>query len=75
MSGKLKRMVIQKRDTKRIKTNSKYKCVDEQSEDENEPGKDMIDDEQALSSKEVEFRETILKHESKLNLQNLTSDI
>lgn len=45
MNGNLKKMVIVKRDTKRIKTNPKYKCVDEASEDENEPGKDMHDDE------------------------------
>ena len=64
-NGNLKKMAIQKRDTKRIKTNAKYKCIDEASEYENEPGKDMNDDEQGLSSKEQEFRETILKHESK----------
>ena len=61
--------MIQKRDTKRLRTNPKYKCVDEGSEDENEPGKDMNDDEQGLSSKEQEFRETILKHESKLEFE------
>ena len=64
-NGNLKKMAIQKRDTKRIRTNAKYKCIDEASEDENEPGKDMNDDDQGLSSKEQEFRETILKHESK----------
>lgn len=38
-------MEIKKRDTKRIKTNPKYKCIDEGSEDENEPAKNINDEE------------------------------
>lgn len=61
-------MQIQKRDTQKIKTNPKYKCVDEGSEGEDPidlHGTKVLDDPQALSSKELDFRETILKHESK----------
>jgi hypothetical protein len=37
-------MAIIKRDTCKIKTNPKYKCVDEGSEDENEAQKGMNQD-------------------------------
>ena len=55
-------MQVVKKDTNKIKTNPKYKCVDEVSGDENEAQKN--EDYQNLSSKELDFRETILKFES-----------
>jgi hypothetical protein len=39
-------MQIIKRDTKKIKTNPKYKCVDEGSEDENDAAKNINDEDQ-----------------------------
>jgi hypothetical protein len=41
----LRKIQIIKRDTKKIKTNPKYKCVDEGSEDENEQAKNNNDEE------------------------------
>ena len=61
-----KKMNILKRDTNKIKTNPKYKCLDDGSEDENDAAKNNInDDPQAMSSKELQFRDNILKYESK----------
>ena len=59
-------MQMVKKDTNKIKTNPKYKCIDEVSCDENDAQKN--EDYQNLSSKELDFRETILKFESKINL-------
>jgi len=39
-----KKMSILKRDTQKIKTNPKYKCLDEGSEDENENSKNHLND-------------------------------
>ncbi len=39
-----KKMQIKKRDTFKIKTNAKYKCVDDGSEDENQQSKSNIGD-------------------------------
>ena len=58
-------MNILKRDTQKIKTNPKYKCVDDGSEDENDAKGAINDDPQAMSSKELQFRDNLLKHESK----------
>ena len=57
------KLLIKKRDTHKIKTNLKYKCLDEGS-DEGDEGKQ--EDYQQLSSKEIDFRETIIKLESKV---------
>jgi|LauGreDrversion4_2_1035121.scaffolds.fasta_scaffold442598_2 hypothetical protein len=54
---------VRKRDTHKIKTNPKYKCLDDGSDDENDEVKH--EDYQQLSSKEIDFRETIIKQESK----------
>jgi hypothetical protein len=55
-----------KKDTSKLRTNPKYRCVDDGSDDGEDPlpgkGGDEMD---ALSSKEMDFRETILKHERK----------
>lgn len=55
-----------KKDTLKIRTNPKYRCVDDGSEDGEDPllgkGGDEMD---ALSSKELDFRETIIKFEKK----------
>ena len=48
-----KKMNILKRDTQKIKTNPKYKCVDDGSEDENDAKGAINDDPQAMSSKEL----------------------
>ena len=37
-------MPIKKRDTNKIKTNMKYKCIDDGSEDENATSKNDIND-------------------------------
>ena len=53
-----------KRDTNKIKTNPKYRCLDEGSEDENAVTKTNInDDAQQQSSKEIQFRENFLRFE------------
>lgn len=54
-----------RRDTNKIRTNPKYRCLDEGSEDENGVSKNNINDEQQQSSKEIQFRETFLRFESK----------
>lgn len=65
-------MTIAKRDTHKIKTNPKYKCVDDGSEDENEAKNNtMNDDPQAMSSKELQFRDNLLKNESNSSIDNL----
>ena len=55
-----------KKDTHKIRTNPKYRCVDDGSDDGEDPllgkGGDEMD---ALSSKELDFRETIIKFEKK----------
>lgn len=58
---------IKNRDTAKIKTNFRYKCVDEDSgnDDDDDVHKN---DEFGLSSKEIDFRETIIKFESKESL-------
>jgi len=57
---------IMKRDTKKIKTNPKYRCKDEGSEDEADAAKGELQDlPQELSLKEQDFRETILKFEKR----------
>ena len=49
-----KKMGLAKRDTHKIKTNPKYKCVDDASEDEEQNHKDnVIQDPQEMSSKEI----------------------
>jgi hypothetical protein len=65
-NGNYKQMDIRKKDTTKIKTNTKYKCVDEGSENEHDAKQNLNEDPQQLSSKELDFRETILKHESKI---------
>jgi hypothetical protein len=56
-----------KKDTHKIRTNPRYRCVDDGSDDAEEPmlGKAGGEDLDALSSKELDFRETILKNEKK----------
>ena len=56
--------MINKKDTAKIKTNPKYKCVDDGSDDGDVDEK-QHEDYQQLSSKEIDFRETIIKQESK----------
>jgi hypothetical protein len=55
-----------KKDTAKIRTNPKYRCTDDGSDEGEDPllgkGGDEMD---ALSSKEMDFRETILKFERK----------
>ena len=55
-----------KRDTNKIKTNPKYKCIDEGSEDENAISKSNLNDDGQQSSKELQFRENFIKFESKI---------
>ena len=63
---KYKKVEIKKKDTSKIKTNPKYKCVDEGgSGGEDDDDLNNKEDFQALSSKELDFRETILKFEKK----------
>jgi hypothetical protein len=53
-----------KKDTYKIKTNPKYLCLDQGSDDGN--GDDLkAEDFEQLSSKEMNFRETIIKFEQK----------
>jgi hypothetical protein len=61
-NGLVKKMGMVKKDTLKIKTNPKYKCIDEVSNDGDEAQK--IEDFQQLSSKELDFRETVLKFDS-----------
>lgn len=56
--------LVKKRDTHKIKTNPKYRCVDEGSDDGGDDDAKQEDYGQ-LSSKEIDFRETIIKQESK----------
>ena len=59
-------MEIKKKDTNKIKTNPKYKCIDEGgSGGDDDEDMNNKEDFQALSSKELDFRETILKFEKK----------
>lgn len=58
-----KASLIKKRDTHKIKTNPKYKCMDEDSDEAEDDGKQ--EDFGQLSSKEIDFRETIIKQEKK----------
>ena len=53
------------KDTHKIKTNPKYRCLDQGSDDGAEDHLKAEDFEQ-LSSKEIDFRETVIKFESKL---------
>ena len=57
-------MDIKKKDTGKVKTNPRYRCLDEDSDD-GEGGHQKNEDLQALSSKEADFRDTIMKYESK----------
>lgn len=45
-------------------TNPKYKCIDELSDDANDPSKEIVENLQP-SERENDFRETILKSERK----------
>jgi hypothetical protein len=57
---------FKKRDTHKIKTNPKYLCVDQVgSDDGDEPDETKNDEFWQLTSKEIDFRETIIKQESK----------
>ena len=58
-------MEINKRDTNKIMTNPKYKCVDEGSDNDMDHGKINDDKSCSLSSKEQDIRETIVKSERK----------
>ncbi len=61
---KWKKVVLKKKDTHKIKTNPRYKCLDEAASEEDEEN-EAKHDEQNLSSKELDFRETIIKAERK----------
>jgi len=62
-ANSMKKMGFLKKDTNKIKTNPKYRCVDELSDDGNDEQKN--EEYNQLSSKELDFRETILKFEKK----------
>ena len=60
-------MLPLKKDTHKIRTNPKYRCVDEGSDDGEDPlkGPGGGQNFEELSSKELDFRETVLKFERK----------
>lgn len=60
-----KRREVRKKDTNKVKTNPKYKCLNEDGSEEDDDDINKQDELQNLSSKEMDFRETIIKYESK----------
>ena len=60
-------MEIHKKDTQKVKTNPRYKCVDQVSDEEglDDHAHAKNEDLQALSEKEFDFRETIIKADRK----------
>jgi len=63
--ARFKAVEVKKRDTGKIKTNPKYRCLDEGGSGDDEEDINKNEDIQQLSSKELDFRETIIKNESK----------
>ena len=59
------KMDIRKKDTSKLKTNPKYRCVDVESDDGAEEVHHKAEDDHDLESKEAVFRETLIKVESK----------